>query len=97
MAYKKSSTTDITLRIAMAMKQMGIDGLPRNYELVYEAYAGGNPDLVRDFIALGKFKTQAALDVLAGWVLGGTWMVCTVLIMDSMARWRGAPAALARQ
>lgn len=36
-------------------------------------------------------------DVLAGWVLGGTWMVCTVLIMDSMARWRGAPAALARQ
>ncbi|MFC6445063.1 diguanylate cyclase domain-containing protein [Shinella zoogloeoides] len=64
MAYKKSSTTDITLRIAMAMKQMGIDGLPRNYELVYEAYAGGNPDLVRDFIALGKFKTQAALDEL---------------------------------
>jgi undecaprenyl-diphosphatase len=36
-------------------------------------------------------------DVLAGWVLGGTWMVCTVLIMDSMARWRGAPPALARQ
>lgn len=39
----------------------------------------------------------AADEVLAGWVLGGTWMVCTVLIMDSMARWRGAPAALARQ
>lgn len=36
-------------------------------------------------------------DVLAGWLLGGTWMVCTVLIMDSMARWRGAPPALARQ
>lgn len=64
MAHKKSSTTDITLRIAAAMKQMGIDGLPRNYELVYEAYAGGNPDLVRDFIALGKDKTQAALDEL---------------------------------
>ena len=64
MAQKKSSTTDITLRIAAAMKQMDIDGLPRNYELVYEAYAGSNPDLVRDFIALGKYKTQAALDEL---------------------------------
>lgn len=64
MANKKTSTTDIALRVAMAMKQMGIDGLPRNYELVYEAYAGSNPDLVRDFIALGKYKTQAALDEL---------------------------------
>jgi len=64
MAHKRSSTTDIALRVATAMKQMGIDGLPRNYELVYEAYAGCNPDLVRDFIALGKYKTQAALDEL---------------------------------
>lgn len=64
MANKKSSTTDIALRVATAMRQMGIDGLPRNYELVYEAYAGCNPDLVRDFIALGKYKTQAALDEL---------------------------------
>ena len=64
MAFRKSSTTDIALRVATAMKQMGIDGLPRNYELVYEAYAGCNPDLVRDFIALGKYKTQGALDEL---------------------------------
>ena len=64
MVYKKSPANDIALRIATAMKQMGIDGLPRNYELVYEAYAGGNPDLVRDFIALGKYKSQAALDEL---------------------------------
>ena len=64
MAHKKSTTTDIALRVATAMKQMGIDGLPRNYELVYEAYAGNNPDLVRDFIALDKYKTQAALDEL---------------------------------
>ncbi len=64
MTYTKTSATDIALRIATAMKQMGIDGLPRNYELVYEAYAGGSPDLVRDFIALGKFKTQEALDAL---------------------------------
>lgn len=64
MATRKSSTTDVALRVATAMKQMGIDGLPRNYELVYEAYAGSNPDLVRDFIALGKYKTQATLDEL---------------------------------
>lgn len=64
MAHKKSSTIDVALRVATAMKQMGIEGLPRNYELVYEAYAGNNPDLVRDFIALGKYKTQAGLDEL---------------------------------
>lgn len=64
MNQRKSSTNDIALRIATAMHQMGIDGLPRNYELVYEAYAGANPELVRDFVALGKFKTQAALDEL---------------------------------
>lgn len=71
MAHKKSSTTDIALRVATAMKQMGIDGLPRNYELVYEAYAGCNPDLVRDFIALGKYKTQGALDELGRKYLPG--------------------------
>lgn len=64
MNHRKSSTNDIALRIATAMHQMGIDGLPRNYELVYEAYAGANPDLVREFVALGKFKTQASLDEL---------------------------------
>ncbi|MDR6756176.1 diguanylate cyclase [Mycoplana sp. BE70] len=64
MNQRKSSTNDIALRIATAMHQMGIDALPRNYELVYEAYAGANPDLVREFVALGKFKTQASLDEL---------------------------------
>jgi diguanylate cyclase (GGDEF) domain len=60
----KNPASSIALRVATAMHQMGIDGLPRNYELVYEAYAGSNPDLVRDFIALGKNKTQEALDEL---------------------------------
>ena len=54
MANKKSMPNDLALRIATAMQQMGIDAVPRNYELVYEAYAGANPELVRDFIALGK-------------------------------------------
>lgn len=64
MQQVKNPASSIALRVATAMHQMGIDGLPRNYELVYEAYAGSNPELVRDFIALGKNKTQEALDAL---------------------------------
>ncbi|MCM2440786.1 GGDEF domain-containing protein [Agrobacterium vitis] len=60
----KNPASSIALRVATAMHQMGIEGLPRNYELVYEAYSGSNPDLVREFIALGKVKTQDALDAL---------------------------------
>lgn len=29
-------------------------------------------------------------DVLAGWVLGGVWALCTVLIMESISHWRRA-------
>lgn len=29
-----------------------------------------------------------ASDVLAGWLLGATWMVCTVVILESFSRWR---------
>lgn len=64
MQQMKNPAASIALRVATAMHQMGIDGLPRNYELVYEAYSGSNPELVRDFIALGKVKTQEALDEL---------------------------------
>jgi diguanylate cyclase len=64
MVNKKSMPKDLALRIATAMHQMGIDAIPRNYELVYEAYGGANPDLVREFIALGKYKSQTALDEL---------------------------------
>lgn len=46
------------------MYQMGIDGLPRNYELVYDAYSGTNPLLSKEFVGLGKNKTQRALDEL---------------------------------
>ncbi|WP_159946941.1 GGDEF domain-containing protein [Rhizobium sp. 18065] len=64
MQQVKNPASSIALRVATAMHQMGIDGLPRNYELVYEAYAGSNPELVREFIALGKLKSQEALDEL---------------------------------
>lgn len=64
MQPSKNPASSIALRVASAMHQMGIDGLPRNYELVYEAYSGSNPELVREFIGLGKVKTQEALDAL---------------------------------
>ncbi|WP_115672221.1 GGDEF domain-containing protein [Ciceribacter selenitireducens] len=64
MQQVKNPASSIALRVATAMHQMGIEGLPRNYELVYEAYAGSNPELVREFIGLGKNKTQDALDAL---------------------------------
>jgi membrane-associated phospholipid phosphatase len=34
-------------------------------------------------------QVHYASDVLAGWLLGGTWMVCTVLVIESVSRWRG--------
>ena len=40
--------------------------------------------------------TSIELTVLAsGWLLGGTWMVCTVLIMESVSRWRSPALATA--
>lgn len=54
----------LALRIATVMQMMGIEGLPRNYELVYEAYAGTDPGLVRSFKVLGKQPSQADLDVV---------------------------------
>jgi len=64
MNKQTSAATSIGLRVATAMYQMGIDGLPRNYELVYEAYSGANPELTREFVAIGKTKSQRALDEL---------------------------------
>ncbi|MCY0094133.1 GGDEF domain-containing protein [Hoeflea ulvae] len=64
MNKQKTAATSIGLRIATTMYQMGIDGLPRNYELLYEAYSGSNPELTKEFLAIGKKKSQRALDEL---------------------------------
>ena len=52
MNKQTSAATSIGLRVATAMYQMGIDGLPRNYELVYEAYSGTNPELTKEFVGI---------------------------------------------
>ena len=56
---------DIAGKIATTMQQMGVAGLPRNYELFYEAYTGSNRELVADILNLGGRATQEALDAIS--------------------------------
>jgi diguanylate cyclase len=55
---------DIAGKIAATLRQMGVVGLPRNYELFYEAYTGSNRELVSDILGLGGRLTQDALDTI---------------------------------
>jgi diguanylate cyclase (GGDEF)-like protein len=51
-------------KITVFMLKQQIAGLPRNFELIHEAFSGGNPELARDIADLGARPTQAALDNL---------------------------------
>ncbi|MDH4413512.1 MAG: diguanylate cyclase, partial [Rhizobium sp.] len=51
-------------KITVFMLKHQIAGLPRNFELVFEAFSGGNPELGRELAALGARPTQAMLDQL---------------------------------
>ncbi|PKA40550.1 GGDEF domain-containing protein [Rhizobium sullae] len=53
-----------TQKIAQHMARLSIAGLPRNYELLYEAVAGHNAALASDIAALGSHPQQAKLDAL---------------------------------
>ncbi|MGN6470458.1 MAG: GGDEF domain-containing protein [Rhizobiaceae bacterium] len=61
---------DIASKIALTLRQMGIPGLPRNYELFYEAYTGTNQALIADIIDLGSGATQEKLDIIGARHLG---------------------------
>lgn len=54
----------IMSRIAHVMANLGISGLPRNYELLFEAL-NGNASVAREIAALGRTPDQAALDSIA--------------------------------
>lgn len=56
-----AAPTDIQ-RIAQHMTRLAIAGLPRNYELLYEAIIGQNAALAQDIAALGPSPRQASLD-----------------------------------
>src|SRR5690606_25023377 len=46
------------------MRQLGVLGLPRNYEIFYEAFTGSNKELRQAVLSLGNRPTQEALDRL---------------------------------
>lgn len=63
-ATEEFRTTDIAATVASALSRLGVAGLPRNYELFYEALIGGNSDLLNDLTALGRPR-QEDLDRLS--------------------------------
>lgn len=50
--------------VVATMHKRGISGLPRNYELVYEALNKSNAMLTREFTALGSQPSQSDLDAV---------------------------------
>ncbi len=58
----RERTTDIATTIASTMRQMGVMGLPRNYEIFYEALTGNNHELSLEVVGLSKRPTQDELD-----------------------------------
>lgn len=56
------SSNDLATNVVVTMRQMGVMGLPRNYEIFYEALSGSNPRLSLEVIELGNQPTQEKLD-----------------------------------
>jgi diguanylate cyclase len=54
--------TDITTTVVATMRQLGVLGLPRNYEIFYEALNGTNRELSLAVLSLSNRPTQADLD-----------------------------------
>ena len=57
---------DVATTVVLTMRQLGIAGLPRNYELFYEAVTAGSKELTDALSALGPRPTQKELDAVAG-------------------------------
>jgi diguanylate cyclase len=53
---------DLATAVMTTMRQLGVVGLPRNYEIFYEALSGSNPELSLAVVALHKRPTQDDLD-----------------------------------
>ena len=57
---------DAATSVVLTMRQLGVPGLPRNYELFYEAITAGSRELTEALTALGARPTQKQLDEIAG-------------------------------
>jgi len=62
---QQDRAVDVASAIVLAMQKMGVAGLPRNYEIFYEALTGSNHELASDLRALGMRPRQEALDGLS--------------------------------
>ena len=61
-ALPAEKVTDIATTVVATMRQMGVMGLPRNYEIFYEALTGSNHNLSLEVVALSKRPSQEDLD-----------------------------------
>ena len=57
-------TPDIATKIASTMRQMGVIGLPRNYEIFYEVCTGSNEALCEELLELGDDPPVEPLELL---------------------------------
>ncbi|WP_296098377.1 GGDEF domain-containing protein [uncultured Agrobacterium sp.] len=55
---------DVASQILLAMRNMGVAPIPRNYNLFYEAFIGSNPALSKELLRFGSTVTQEELDEL---------------------------------
>ncbi len=53
---------EIAMSVVGAMRQLGVIGLPRNYEIFYEALTGSNPELSLEVVSLSNRPSQDELD-----------------------------------
>jgi diguanylate cyclase len=60
---------DAAATVVLTMRQLGVPGLPRNYELFYEAVTAGRRDLIDALSELGSRPTQKQLDDVASRML----------------------------
>lgn len=56
--------SDLASTVVTTMRQLGVMGLPRNYEIFYEALSGSNPELSLAVVALSNRPTQDELDAI---------------------------------
>jgi diguanylate cyclase len=61
-AVSLERSSDLASTVVATMRRLGVMGLPRNYEIFYEALSGSKPELRLALAALGNRPTQDELD-----------------------------------